>query len=138
MSEAKPPHDNVEKALEEATLAAMRYEESGHLTDEEKELAKREEDERKRRVKERLDMLQVLKAAEGRRILFRILEVAGEFKPSYDPASSRQTDFNEGARSVGIELHRMIDFADPSAYIQMLNEHASDEKVEKERKRKEN
>ena len=83
-------------------------------------------------------MLQVLRAVEARRILYRILELCGPYQPSFDPNSARVTDYNEGRRSIGIEVLRMIDSADPQAYVQMINEHTSDEKSERERKRKEN
>jgi len=135
--EAVPPQD-LAKALKDAELAASKFEETSHLTDEEKELAKRVEDERKRKTKERVDMLQVLRAVEARRILYRILELCGPYQPSFDPNSARVTDYNEGRRSIGIEVLRMIDSADPQAYVQMINEHTSDEKSERERKRKEN
>ena len=135
--EAKPPQDLV-MALKDAELAAATYEETSHLTDEEKVYAKNTEEERKRKVKERGDMFQVLRAVEARRILYRILEVCGPYQPSFDPTSARMTDYNEGRRSVGIEILRMINFADPNAYLQMCNERTSDDKAEKERKRKEN
>ena len=135
--EAVPPQD-LAKALKDAELAASKFEETSHLTDEEKELAKRVEAERKRKTKERVDMLQVLRAVEARRILYRILELCGPYQPSFDPNSARVTDYNEGRRSIGIEVLRMIDSADPQAYVQMINEHTSDEKSERERKRKEN
>ena len=135
--EPVPPQD-LNKALKDAELAASKFEETSHLTDEEKELAKRVEEERKRKTKERVDMLQVLRAVEARRILYRILELCGPYQPSFDPNSARVTDYNEGRRSIGIEVLRMIDSADPQAYVQMINEHTSDEKSERERKRKEN
>ena len=135
--EAQPPQD-LEKALKDAELAASEFEETSHLSDEEKALAKKVEEERRRRAKDRLDMLQVLRGVEARRILFRILEKCGPYQPSFDPNSARVTDYNEGRRSIGIEVLLMINSADPQAYVQMVNEHASDEKAERERKRKEN
>ena len=135
--EPVPPQD-LNKALKDAELAASKFEETSHLTDEEKELAKRVEEERKCKTKERVDMLQVLRVVEARRILYRILELCGPYQPSFDPNSARVTDYNEGRRSIGIEVLRMIDSADPQAYVQMINEHTSDEKSERERKRKEN
>lgn len=134
---AVPPND-LEKALKDAELAACQFEETSHLSDEEKELAKRMEDERKRRAKDRSDMIQALRMVEARRILYRILEKCGPYQPSFDPNNARMTDYNEGRRSIGIEVLLMINSADPQAYVQMCNEHASDEKVDKERKRKEN
>lgn len=128
---------DLKKALKEAERNAAEYEETGHLDDQERELAKRQEDERKRKVKERLDMLQTLKVVEARRILYRVLEICGPYQPSFDPLSARQTDYNEGRRSCGLEVLKMIETADPGAYLQMCNEHTSDVKVEEERKRKE-
>ncbi len=135
--EAQPPQD-LEKALKEAELAASKFEETSHLSDEEKAQAEKVEEERKRKAKDRSDMLQVLRMVEARRILFKILEKCGPYQPSFDLNSARMTDYNEGRRSIGIEVLQMINSADPQAYIQMVNEHASDEKAEKERKRKEN
>ena len=135
--EPVPPQD-LNKALKDAELAASKFEETSHLSDEERALAEKVEEERKRRVKERGDMTQALRMVEARRVLFKILELCGPYQPSFDPNSARMTDYNEGRRSIGIEVLRMIDSADPQAYVQMCNEHASDEKTEKERKRKEN
>ena len=133
--EAVPPQD-LAKALKDAELAASKFEETSHLTDEEKALAEKVEDERKHKVKDRGDVFQVLRMVEARRMLYRILELCGPYQPSFDPTSARVTDYNEGRRSIGIEVLRMIDSADPQAYVQMVNEHISDKKAEKEKSRK--
>jgi hypothetical protein len=130
--------ETLEKAMREAELNASRYEETGHLDEQEQAIAKRQEEERKRSVKCRIDMIQTLKVVEARRIMYRILEICGPYQPSFDPMSARQTDYNEGRRSCGLEVLKMIESADSGAYLQIINEHASDFKAEEERKRKEN
>lgn len=127
--------ESLEKRLRTAELAACKFEETSHLDDQEMSFEQTKEEERKRRAKERVDMIQALKQVETRRILFRILQVSGLNMPSFSVESGRITDYNEGRRMVGLEVLQMINFADPQAYFRMCNEHYSDEEAEKERKR---
>ena len=125
--------ESLEKQLKAAEASAMEFEETSHLDDQEVLIALRKEEERKASIKLRVDMLQALKVVEVRRIFFRLLELSGPTQPSFSMESARLTDYNEGRRSVGLELLQMIDSADPQAYLRICNEHRSDEEAEKER-----
>lgn len=131
------PEDTLKTALAEAEAGILRYEKNAGKDESELIQEKREELAAKFRLKHRGDVQQILKIVECRRTLWRILELCGPYRQSYDPASARQTDFNEGQRAVGIEILKIIMDADPAAYTQMFNEHQSDLKVESERAKKE-
>ena len=129
--------ESIVKQLKAAESAACEFEETSHLDDQERSLAKRMEEDRKVMTKMRVDMLQALKVVEVRRIFFKLLELSGPTQPSFCLDNARLTDYNEGRRSIGLELLQMIDSADPQAYLRICNEHRSDEEAEKERNTKE-
>jgi hypothetical protein len=135
MQPVKP--EDLSKALQEAERSAIDYEKYAHLDDAEREVLEQKDEERRKKVKDRGDVQQILKIVEVRRTLYRILEFCGPYQQSFDPTSARISDFNEGRRSAGLELLKMILDADNGAYLQMINEHQSDAKTEQERKRKE-
>jgi hypothetical protein len=79
------------------------------------------------------DMKRILSVVEGRRVLYRILEIHKPNAKSFIMGQSDLTSFNEGARSVTGRLLDMINDADEQAYIKMLNEHISDIKNDAKR-----
>lgn len=77
----------------------------------------------KRRIRDRSDLAKVLAMREGRRLVWRILDVAGTFSQSFAGMDICQTNFNEGRRSVGTRLLLEIP---PETELVMKKEAASD------------
>ena len=88
-------------------------------------------------AKHRNDLQQTLKSPEGRRTIWRILEMCGPYRLSFDATSARSTDYNEGQRSIGIAILEMLMDADDMVYTRMMNEAKSDIKTAAERRKKE-
>ena len=65
------------------------------------------------------DMLTALKSPEMCRVLGRVLQTSGYFGISYVAGDMFGSAFNEGRRSIGYELKRAIDAADPEAVPRM-------------------
>lgn len=72
------------------------------------------------------DMLTALKSPEMRRILGRILRMSGYFGISYVAGDTHGSAFNEGRRSMGYEVKRAIEAADPEAVVRMQLEWRND------------
>lgn len=68
------------------------------------------------------DMLTALQSPEMRRVLGRIMMASGYFNMSYVRGDTHGSAYNEGRRSIGYELKRMIDEADPEAVMHIHNE----------------
>jgi|TARA_R110000824_G_scaffold69297_4_gene178639 hypothetical protein len=77
-------------------------------------------------AKERRDaaLKQILSGREGRGFVWRTLEKCGVYKTSFTGNST--TFFNEGRRSVGLEILEEILSADAGAYATMRQEAAQD------------
>ena len=67
------------------------------------------------------DVRWLMAHAEGRRIVWRLLEHAGIYRTSFTGNSG--TFFNEGRRDVGLFLLAEVHEAAPQAYTKMLREH---------------
>lgn len=97
-----------------------------------------EDQKRENRLRDRKlsDMRHVLKSAEGRRLLFDILDEAKIFHPSYVHGDNGYaTTYNTGRQDMGRYVQNWIMEAKPEAYLQMQNEHASELKsIDNERK----
>lgn len=92
------------------------------LTNEERN-QKIEELREKRKAREQSDLLKVLSQKEGRRLVWRILSMAGVFALSYTPQDPDHTIFCEGKRSVGNLLLKDIP---PEIELAMKREAAND------------
>lgn len=57
----------------------------------------------------------------GRRMMWRLLEMAGVYRSSFD-ASNNRICFNEGRRDVGLHLLADVDEACPEAMVLMSKE----------------
>jgi len=68
------------------------------------------------------DVRAVLATVEGRRFMWRLLESAGLWSPSYAETSTA-TAFNEGRRSIAINLMLELQAVAPERYLQALREH---------------
>jgi hypothetical protein len=80
--------------------------------------------ERDKRLRERelSDIVRVLRLAEGRRLMWRLLSVSGVLRNPF--AGDNRTDYNCGKQSVG-----QVFWADitPEAFLQMQNEYKSEQ-----------
>ena len=66
------------------------------------------------------DLLAVMSAPEGRRLLWRYLEITGIYKLSY--TGNSETFFNEGQRNIGLKLLAEIQRVAPAEYMEMVRE----------------
>ena len=72
---------------------------------------------------------QVLATKAGRHVLWEVLTLCGIYRTSYDGNETR-TIYNEGRRSVGLELLAEINAVQPHAHVQMLQDAiARDEEI---------
>ena len=88
----------------------------------EKQLRKADEEIKARRKKEIDDMLFVLASEQGRRVMWRILQMCGTFECSFHPSAA--ISFQEGQRNIGLRILLMVDEADVEAYPKMMVEEA--------------
>lgn len=72
------------------------------------------------REQELNDIRFLLSREQGRRFLWRYLEICGVYRSSF--TGNSQTFFNEGERNVGLKLLDDIMEAAPDAYLVMLKE----------------
>lgn len=79
------------------------------------------------RDQERKDLRAVMKTAEGRRFIWKMLGDAGVFRSSFVAGSSDATAFNEGARNYGLALLGDIMNDAPEKYLTMQKEAMSNE-----------
>lgn len=133
---------DIEKELHAATLRVMEFEsqiQSGEADEyDESAVARRRHlrEQGRKLLKHRDDVAQVIKSPAGRRVMFRILEIAGPNRLSPNISDPYVTAESNGMRKVANELLAMLYDADPNAYPQMQREHLSDMKSELERKNK--
>jgi len=74
-----------------------------------------------RRDNELLDVEHMLASFNGRRFMWRFLQMCGMFETSFSQ-STNQTFFNEGQRNIGLKLMSDINEANPDAYMTMMKE----------------
>lgn len=75
-------------------------------------------------AREQSDLRKVLSSAEGRRLVYRLLAYCQVYALTYAGGEHWQTNFNEGKRSVGIELLKQIP---PDIELAMKREAANDQ-----------
>ncbi len=143
MADPKDPKFDLDKEIKDTIARLSQFEEdvqSGVADELDDSAAAKRRNERERArqlLKYRSDVSQIASRADGRRVLWRILELAGPNRISHVPGDPYSTAFNEGKRSVANEILLMLWDNDPATYAQMQREHNSDLKTEQERKRKE-
>lgn len=81
------------------------------------------------RERELDDVRRILETDYGRRFMWRYLGLAGIGRISFT-GNRNSTDFNEGQRSIGLNLQADIDQAHPEAYFQMRQEAMKKEREE--------
>ena len=98
-----------------------------------------EERDNRKKERELNDIRVIISTPEGRRFLWKIISEAGVFRTSFS-LDENQMAYQEGRRSIGLNiLYDLLD-ASPSTYMQMQNEYASEMKREEneEKKRQDN
>jgi hypothetical protein len=95
-------------------------------TSKQEKVQKREERKRERDLS---DIRLILKSPEGRRFYWRLMSEAGVFHRSF-AGDVNTTLFNEGRRSLGIDLLNDLMDAKPTAFNEMQQEYASERKNE--------
>jgi hypothetical protein len=88
----------------------------------------------RRRQRELNDFSKVLDTVEGRRVLWRLLGVAGVYHISHDVNSGFQTAYNEGRRSIGLIILDDVNLSKPKAFAQMQREFISEQNSRKEKR----
>lgn len=78
------------------------------------------------RRQELQDIVWLMDSGQGRRILSRLMAVTGVFHISM--TGNSLTYYNEGRRSVGLELLADVNEVCPEKYILMLNERIKDDR----------
>lgn len=93
------------------------------------QLDKREADARKQVVREteKADVKWLMSSRRGRRILWRLLELSGPFRLSFDPNAMKMA-FNEGNRNLGNQLFNEVITVCPELYPVMVKEQQEDAK----------
>jgi len=75
---------------------------------------------------ERDDTVWVMRTRQGRRVIYRILALAGVWKTSFH-TNALQMSFNEGQRNMGLALLAKLTEYCEDSYALMLKEHSEDE-----------
>ncbi len=85
------------------------------------------QEDRANRKQERIlsDIRFILVSKEGRRFIWKFLSDAGVFRRSYN-GDSNGTLFNEGRRSIGLDLLNLLLEAKPESFSQMQQEYQSE------------
>lgn len=91
-----------------------------------KQVRRANQAERLRQQRELDDLRHVMGTRQGRRFVWRQLSAAGVFRLSFTYAEPETTIFNEGRRSMGLNLMAEIHQLDPAHYLTMANEAAAD------------
>lgn len=71
-------------------------------------------------ARELADLRAVLGMAEGRRLIWRVLEQTAAFRASYDAESTIRMAFAEGRRSTGLWLLAEMQHAAPDAFASLI------------------
>lgn len=133
---------DLDKELRDAQGRILEYELSiqrGEADDDEFTAERRVQlrEQARKNLKGRSDVAEVIRYPQGRRMLYRILEIAGPNRLSPNVSDPGLTAEANGKRFVANAILEMLYDADPNVYAQMQREHVSDMKTEIERKTRE-
>jgi hypothetical protein len=92
----------------------------------EDQVRERKQTQRLKRINELDDIRAVLSTPQGRRVVWRILGMTHLYKESFTGNST--TFYNEGQRSIGLQLLGELTAADPLAYVKLQQENADDDR----------
>lgn len=73
------------------------------------------------REQEKADLLSVLETPAGRRVLARLVRVAGVTGPAYAPGDALATAYNEGLRRMGLMIMDEVRAVEPGALADILS-----------------
>ena len=90
----------------------------------------------KREQRDTNDMRQVLMRADGRRVVYRIIEEAKTFAASFALGHSDLTAYNEGQRNIGMFVMKLAEMAEPGVCLRMAREYDSDKTSQDARQKK--
>lgn len=91
-----------------------------HNTADEEDIRKADEKAKLQRYLELDDLKKILKTAEGRRFIWRYLEVASIHKTTF--TGNSETFFKEGMRNIGLMILADVMDASPESFIEMMIE----------------
>ena len=133
---------DLDKELRDAAGRILEFEQSiqrGEADEDEVSHARRllVREQARKNLKGRADVIEVIRNPQGRRVIFRILEIAGPNRLSPNISDPYITARSDGMRAVANEILAMLYDADPNVYQQMQREHVSDMKTDLERKTRE-
>ncbi len=83
---------------------------------------KKTKDIKSRRKAELNDLFTIMNTDQGRRFIYRLLDLAGVYRISYT-GNSQSTAFNEGKRNIGLFIQSEITESDEGLYFKMITEH---------------
>lgn len=72
------------------------------------------------------DWRRILKAPEGRRVIFELMQVCQYRNNPFVPGDQHATAFHCGQQSIGLWIERMVKKADISALVQMEQEYEAE------------
>lgn len=75
-----------------------------------------------RKLTEDTDLEWLMSTQQGRRIMWRLLSMAGVYRLSYAGADTHGTAFAEGARNIGLQLMHEVQRLCPNQYGVMVKE----------------
>ena len=90
-----------------------------------KAVEEQKKDAKFRRSRELSDLKAVLSTPQGQRTIWRYLAMCGVYRLSY--TGNADTNFNEGQRSIGLNMISDLNEADPKLYLQMAELAKSEE-----------
>jgi len=93
----------------------------------EKQIAEAKQKVKNRQDQEKDDLKYVLASAQGRRFIYKTLELTGIYKSSF--TGSSETFFLEGQRNIGLKLLAKVQEVDFDGYLKMLNEFKGEQHV---------
>lgn len=67
------------------------------------------------------DLKWLMSTEQGRRIVSKLFELSGVFRPSY--TGNSKTFYNEGQRSIGLPYYEQVTTHCPDEFILLLKEH---------------
>lgn len=94
------------------------------------------DEERKLRSREVGDIKKILELPQGRRVIWKILTDCHIFNISFN-LNTKQEDFREGERNIGLKVLDRVNEADVNAFAQMQAEYVSEQKSKEAIKQKE-
>lgn len=101
----------------------MNYSDPTDLRGNEREVERDEALARETRRKEIEDLRWLMAHAQGRRVVWRLLERAGLYRTSFNHSGSLMA-FNEGKRDMGLFVLAEISEAAPEGYVKLLKENS--------------